>query len=169
MRPEKQLLLDEIKQKIDASSAMIVARYDKLEPNLSWDFRDRLAKSGCLFEIVRKRIFVKAAALSGIQVDETALEGHIGVVFVNQPDAMAPAKLLFKFSEENGGILSVVCGQIEGKMMPGKEVEALSKLPGMDELRAQLLSLFVSPMSQMLSVLEAVMSGPLSVLEQKSN
>ncbi len=168
MRKEKQLLLDEIKQKIDASTAMIITRYNKLEPNASWQFRDLLAKSGSLFEVVRKRVFVKAAESAGLKVDESILNGHVGVVFVNQPDAMPSAKVVYKFSEENGQILEVLCGQIEGKMIPGTEIEMLSKLPGIDEMRATLLALFTSPMSQMLSVLEAVMAEPLSVLEQKS-
>ena len=46
MRKEKQLLLNEIKEKIDASTAMIVTRYDKLEPNMSWRLRDQLGKVG---------------------------------------------------------------------------------------------------------------------------
>lgn len=168
MRKEKELLLNEIKDKIDASTAVIVTRYDKLEPNTSWQLRDLLGKSGTLFEVVRKRVFVKAAEKAGLKIDETLLTGHIAVAFINQPDAMAPAKAVFKFSEENSNMLQVICGQIDGKMMPGAEVEMLSKLPGIDEMRATLLGLFTAPMSQMLSVLEAVIAEPLSVIEQKS-
>jgi len=168
MRKEKELLLNEIKDKIDAATAVIVTRYDKLEPNTSWQLRELLGKSGSLFEVVRKRVFVKAAAKAGLSVDETLLSGHIGIVLVNQPDAMAPAKAIFKFSEENANLLEVVFGQIDGKMMPGAEVQALSKLPGMDEMRATLLALFTSPMSQSLSVLEAVIAEPLSIIQKKS-
>jgi len=168
MRKEKHLFLDEIKQKIDASTAMIVTRYDRLEPNVSWQFREELAKSGSFFEVVRKRVFLKAAEKSGVQIDAALLKGHIGVVFVSQPDAMVPAKAVFKFSKENTDILEVVCGQIEGKIMPGAEVKMLSELPGKDDMRATLLGLFTSPMSQMLSVMEAAIAGPLSVMEQKN-
>lgn len=168
MRREKQLLLDEIKQKIDASTAMIITRYERLEPNAAWTLRDRLAKSGGLFEVVRKRVFLKAAEQAGIKLDESLLKGHVGVVFVQQPDAMPSAKTMFKFSEENADVLEVLCGQIEGKIMPGAEVKALSELPGLDEMRATIIGLLVSPMSHMLSVLDAVMAGPLSVIEQKS-
>ncbi len=168
MRKEKPLLLDEIKQKIDASTAMIVTSYDRLEPNASWQLRHALAKKGSLLEVVRKRVFVKAAALSGVQIDASLLKGHVGIVFVNQPDAMAPAKEVFEFSERNGQIFRVLCGSIEGKILPGAELEMLSKLPGIDEMRATMLALFTSPMSHMLSVLEAAMAGPLSVIEQKS-
>lgn len=168
MRKEKELLLNEIKDKIDASTALIVTRYDKLEPNTSWKLRELLGKSGGLFEVVRKRVFLKAAEKAGIQIDETLLSGHIGVVFVTQPDAMVSAKTVIKFSEENANLLTVVCGQVDGKIMPGTEIEALSKLPGIDEMRAIFLGLLTSPMSQMLSVMEAVVAEPLSLMKQKS-
>lgn len=167
MRKEKALLLNEIKDKIDASTAMIITSYDKLEPNISWRLRELLGKSGSQFEVVRKRVFLKAAEKSGVKIDETILGGHIGVIFVSQPDAMIPAKAVIKFSEENANLLRVLCGQIDGNMMPGAEVEVLSKLPGIDEMRAILLGLFTSPMSQMLSVLEAVIAEPLSTLDKK--
>ena len=168
MRKEKQLLLNEIKEKIDGSTAMIITRYEKLTPNTSWQLRDLLAKTGGHYEVVRKQVFMKAAEKSGIAIDETMLEGHVGIVFINQPDAMPSTKTIYKFSEENGKILGVICGQIEGKLVPGAELEMLSKLPGIDEMRATLLGLFTSPMSQMLAVLEAVMAEPLSIISQKS-
>ncbi len=168
MRKEKPLLLDEIKGKIDDSKSMIIASYDKLEPNTSWSFRDLLGKSGSQFEVVKKRVFLKAAEMSGMKLDEALLKGHIGVCFIKQDDAMAPAKAVFKFSEENGNLLRVIFGSLDGKLMPGSELEELSKLPGIDEMRAILLALFTSPMSQMLSVVEAAISGPLSSLEKKS-
>ncbi len=156
MRAEKHLLLDEIKQKIDSSTALIVARYDRLPPNLSWEFRDQLAKSGSAFEVVRKRVFLKAAEQAGIKLDESLLKGHIGVVFVQQPDAMPSAKMVCKFSGDNQNVLEVVCGQIEGKIYGGAEVVQLAKLPALDEMRAQFLALLVSPMSQTLAVFDAL-------------
>ncbi|MBS0625549.1 MAG: 50S ribosomal protein L10 [Verrucomicrobia bacterium] len=168
MRKEKQLLLNEILEKIDASKAMIITRYDALPPNKSWILRDLLSKTGSHFEVVRKRVFMKAAEKSGLKLDKDVLKGNVGVVFVGETDAMPSAKVVFKFSEENSKILEVLCGKIDGVMMPGSEVEMLSKLPGIDEMRAELIGLLIAPMAQMLSVLEAVMAEPISILEQKS-
>ncbi len=168
MRKEKPLLLDEIKQKIDASIGFIVVRYDRLEPNISWAFRDSLAKQASLFEVVRKRVFKKAAEAVGIQIDEALLKGHVGVVFVNQSDTMSPTKAVYKFSENQGQILEVLCGRFEGKIVPAAELEMLSKLPGINEMRATMIALFTSPMSQMLSVMEAKIAASNSDSEQKS-
>ncbi len=155
MRKEKPLLLEGIKELIDASKAMIITRYSKLEPNVSWQFRDMIAKKGSTFEVVPKRVFIKAATLSGVKLDESLIQGHVGVCFVNQTDAMGSAKAMFEFSEANGKIFEVLCGSIEGKIVPGAELEMLSKLPGIDEMRAIMIALFTSPMSQLLFCLEA--------------
>lgn len=155
MRKEKTLLLGEVKEKVKASKAMLIAAYAKLEPNAAWRLRSTLAKEGSMLEVVKKRVFLKALEGSAIKIDATLLAGHIGVVFVGNEDAMPTAKAVFKFAEENTDVLTVLCGHIEGKMMPGAELEAISKLPSLDEMRAILLGLFTSPMAQMLSVLEA--------------
>lgn len=168
MRKEKTLLLDEIKDKIDDSKAIIITSYSKLEPNASWILRDLLGKSESQFEVVKKRLFLKAAELSNIQVDPALLEGHVGVVFVKADDLMPSTKVVFKFSEENGKVLQVLVGQMDGRMVPGTELEMLSKLPGIDEMRAGLLALFVSPMTHTLSVMEAAIAGPLAVIKEKS-
>jgi large subunit ribosomal protein L10 len=168
MRKEKELLLNEIKDKIDGSTSILLTRYEKLAPNVSWGLRDQLAKTGSFLEVVRKQVFLKAAAKAGIPIDEALLKGHIGIVFVNQPDSLPSTKLLFKFAQDNEQMLEVIGGHIEGKMVKGSDLEILSKLPGMEEMRATLLGLFTSPMSQMLAVLEAVMAEPLSVISQKS-
>jgi large subunit ribosomal protein L10 len=154
MRKEKQFLLDEIKDKLGASSALFVTRYNKLEPNAAWQLRDKLGKQGTVYEVVRKRVFLKALEGTEMKLDPAMLEGHIGIAFVTK-DAMASAKTLFQFGEENPDTLTVLCGQMDGKLLPGAEVEALSKLPSLDEMRAILLGLFTSPMAQFLSVLEA--------------
>jgi large subunit ribosomal protein L10 len=135
---------------------------------VSWRLRELLQKDDSQYEVVKKRLFLKAAELSGIQFNSSLLEGHIGVVFVSQADAIVPAKTVFKFSEENGKLLEVLEGFIEGKIMPGAELEMLSKLPGIDEMRAGLLALFVSPMSHVLSVMEAAIAGPLAERQEKS-
>lgn len=156
MRAEKQLLLDEIKEQIQGSNSLLVISYDKLPPNSTWDLRAQLSKAGSHLEVVRKRVFLKAAKDAGIQIEESMLRGHVGVVFVKGQDAMPSAKTVLKFSEENSDSVKVLCGQIEGRIALGAEVVELSKLPGLDEMRAILIGLLVSPMSQTLAVMEAL-------------
>lgn len=167
MRPEKQLLLDEIKQKIDNSKAFVLTQYQRLSPNLSASFRQTLGKSGGSYEVVRKRILIKAAKAAGLSLDEDLLKGHIGVVFADE-DVVQSTKAFFQFSKENEGLFQVLGGQFEGKVCSAQDMEQISKLPSQQEMRAQLLATFEAPMSQTLSVMEAALTSVMFCIENKN-
>jgi large subunit ribosomal protein L10 len=155
MRQEKQLLLDEILEKMSASPNLIVTRYSKWSAGTAHQFRRGVRTKQAEFEVVRKRIFQKAAKSAGFEVPEQWLEGHIGLVFV-QGDALATAKEIDRFGEENEKALEIVGGRIDGKLMDGAEVVMLAKLPSLDELRAQFIGLLVAPMANVLAVMDAL-------------
>lgn len=167
MRQEKQLLLDEIKEKIDQSQALVVTRYQKLEPNLAAKFRMRILQSGGSFEVVKKRVLMKAAETCGFTLDRDMLDGHIGVVFADQ-DPLQTTKALFQFSKENEEVFTVLGGRFEGKLCTAQDVEMLAKLPSKDEMRAQFLGLLEAPMSQTLAVVEALLTSVIHCVENKS-
>ncbi|NGX26196.1 MAG: 50S ribosomal protein L10 [Chlamydiae bacterium] len=167
MRKEKQLLLDEIKDKIDGSTALVLTSYSSLTPDVSADFRKSLRDTGGSFSVVRKRVLLKAAEASGITLDPALLEGHIGVVFAYE-DPISTTKALFAFAKENKETLEVLAGQFEGRLCNAEEVKAISQLPSQDEMRAQFIGLLEAPMTQTLSVMEALLTSVMHCLENKS-
>jgi large subunit ribosomal protein L10 len=167
MRQEKQLLLDEIRQKMEASPCLILTRYSKWSAGTAHQFRRSVRAKGADFEVVRKRVFLKAAQAAGVSIPEDWLQGHIGVVFV-QGDALAAAKEIDRFSQENESSLEVLGGRIDGLMMNGADVVALSKLPGKDEMRAQLLGLLEAPMANTLAVMEALLTSVAHAAENRA-
>ncbi|MBI2743493.1 MAG: 50S ribosomal protein L10 [Chlamydiales bacterium] len=167
MRPEKQLLLDEIKQKIDSSKAFVLTKYSRLSPNVSAHFRQSLGKSGGSFEVVRKRILIKAAQAAGISLDGETLKGHIGVVFADA-DVVQTTKAFYEFSKENAEVFQVLGGQFEGKIVSAKDVEQISKLPSQLEMRAQFLATLEAPLGQTLAVMQALLTSVIYCVENKS-
>ncbi len=167
MRPEKQFLSDDIKGKIDGSKGFLLTRYTKMDPNMASKFRFSLHKTGGDFEIIRKRILMKAAEAAGCPLDRALLEGHIGIIFADE-DLLQTAKTVFKFKQENEEILEVIGGRFEGKLYSAKDVEALSKLPSKEEMRAQFLGLLEAVPSQTLSVIEALLTSVAYCLDNKS-
>lgn len=166
MRPEKQLLLDEIKGQIDQSTVMVMMRYQGMDPNKTAGFRSNLAKSGGTFEVVRKRILVKAAQAAGIALNLDVLQGHIGVVFTDK-DPVQVAKAIYNFAKENEDTLEVLAGRFEGKLCSASDMKQIADLPSKDEMRAQLLSVLEAPMAQLLAVTEAVLTSVPYCLENK--
>lgn len=166
MRHEKQLLLDEIKNKIADSKSFILTRYIKMKANSAWDFRGNIVKVGGDYEVVRKRILIKAAAEAGIHLDINNLEGHIGVVFPGS-DPIEATKVVFQYGQGNDKSIEVIGAHLDGRLYLAKDVERLSKLPGKNEMRSQLLGLFEAPMSQTLAVMEALLTSVIYCLDNK--
>jgi large subunit ribosomal protein L10 len=167
MRAEKQLLLDEIKSKLEKSNSFILTKYSSLKANTSHSFRSQLSKAGGDYEVVRKRVFVKAAESLGISIDVKDLEGHIGVVFSDK-DPIETTKAVYKFSKENDKVVQVIGARLDGQIYKAADVEKLSQLPSKDEMRAYLLGLFEAPMAQTLAVMEALLSSVVYCLDNKS-
>lgn len=167
MRQDKQLLLDEIKGEIEHFDSFVVMRYLKLTANKANIFRKEVKKLGGSVGVMRKRVLVKAAEAAGVSLDVKALPGHIGLVYAIK-DPIEMTKLVIKFGEDNDKSIEVVGGRIDGQLYNAADVNALSKLPGKDEMRAQLLSIFEAPMAQTLAVMDALLSSVVYCLDNKA-
>lgn len=167
MRPEKELLLDEFKEKLNKSQALFVTRYQKMTPNLAADFRQMIGKSGGDFEVMRKRILLKAASASGIHFPKELLIGHVGIVFVEK-DPIEVTKAFYRFSKDHDEVFQVLTGCFEGRVCSSNDVKAISELPSKDEMRAQFLGLLEAPLSTTLAVMDSLLTSVIYCLENKS-
>ena len=168
MRQEKHFLLDEVKHQIDKSKgSFVIMQYVGLTANKANAFRREVRKNGGYVEVMRKRILKKAAGEAGIELETKDLPGHIGVVYIEE-DPIEMTKLVIKFGQENNKMVQVIGGRFDGQLYNAADVEKLSKLPGRDGMRAELLGLFEAPMAQTLAVIEALLSSVVYCLDNKS-
>lgn len=167
MRKEKQLLLDDMKSQIDRNGSFVIMRYMGLNAEAVTGFRREITKMGGDVEFIRKRILVKAAEAAGIKLDVEQLPGHIGLVFAGK-DLLETTKVVFKFSQDTDRAIEVVGGRFEGQLYNAEDLERLSKLPSLPEMRAQLLGTFEAPMAQTLAVMDAILASVLYCLDNKS-
>ena len=167
MREEKQLLKDEIREKMDRHGSFLIMHYAGLAANAANAFRREIGKMGGDIEVVRKRVFIKVAEEAGLSLNDDLLEGHLGLVFLG-PDPIETTKTVFRFSRERDGVIKVRGGRFEGQVYGGEDVEKLSKLPDINEMRAQLLSVFEAPMAETLAVMEALLSSVVYCIDNKT-
>lgn len=166
MIEEKQLLLDEVKEQISASSSFVIMRYEGVKANKAAEFRRKVAGLGGSVGVMRKRILIKAAEAAGIKLDTIDLAGHIGLVY-SKGDAAEIAKCVYTFGEDNDKCVAIAGGYIEGQLYKAAEVVTLSQLPTRDELRAQFLSLLEAPMAQTLAVVDALLTSVIHCMDNK--
>ena len=167
MRPEKQLLVDEIKEQMDQHGSFVIMNYIGLPANQLNEFRTQISDIGGDVEFVRKRILVRAAKESGIDISLDQLPGHIGMVF-SKDDPLAVAKTIVKLRKETGKAVNLVGGRFDGVLYNAEEVEKISKLPNKDEMRAQLLSVLQAPMTQTVGAMNNLLSSIVYCLDNKS-
>lgn len=167
MRAEKELLKQEIKDKIERFESFVIMQYSHLTANMANDLRREIGKGGGDVEVVRKRVLLKAAEDAGVQLDPASLPGHIGIVFLGK-DPIESTKTVIKFSQDREKVIQVIGGRFDGQLYSGADVEYLSTLPGKDEMRAQFLSTLEAPLSQTLAVIEALLTSVPHCLENKS-
>jgi len=93
------------------------------------------------------------------------LKGQNGLVF-GRGEAVDLAKVVTRYANGNGKF--VIKGAVtEGQFLDPSQVEALSKLPSRDALRAQLLGLLSQPATQLVGVLAAPASQLARVLDAR--
>lgn len=167
MREEKQLLLDEVRNQLNQYPSFVIMKYSGLKANTISDFRREIAGMGGDIEMVKKTILIKAAQAAGIELDISALPGHISIVYAGK-DAIQTAKAVYKLGEGSEKAVEVLGGSFEGQFYGAEDVEKLSKLPGRDEMRAQLLSVFEAPLAQTLAVMNSLLTSVVYCLDNKS-
>ncbi len=166
MLAEKELLLDEIKSKIDPKLGFIVMKYQNLTANAMSDFRrDMLICGGDIF-IFKKRIFLKVAKDLNLKYNSKELDGHLAFLYTKK-SFVEVIKALYKFKKENIDTVEVIGGYFEDNKCTSNEVEEISTLPTQDEMRAQLLGLFVSPISGVLGLFNSILTGVIYCLDNK--
>ncbi|OQX13830.1 MAG: 50S ribosomal protein L10 [Desulfobulbaceae bacterium A2] len=85
-------------------------------------------------------------------------------VAVGFADPVTSAKILMDFVKEFPG-MSIRSGVLDGKLLSAAEVDALAKLPGQDELRAQFLGVLAAVPTGLVRVLSGVPRGFLYALK----
>lgn len=99
-------------------------------------------------------------------VPEDQLQGPVAIIF-GHDNLPGVAKAVYKhmadadFEEK----MRVTGGIMSGDMLDAEQVEALSKLPTLDELRAQLAGLMLSPAQGIASALHQATGGVVNVLQ----
>jgi large subunit ribosomal protein L10 len=129
------------------AKATIVAEPRGLTVAVVTDLRKKLRDAKVEYRVVKNTLAARAA--KGTSLEQVA-EKFVGptALVMSYDDVVAPAKLLSDFMKdrENFAIRTAV---IEGRIVDAKGVQTLAKLPGLQELRAQLAAMIAQPATQL--------------------
>ncbi len=162
-REDKARVIEELAEKL-RDSAVVLVDYKGMNVAQSTRLRARSREAGVEFVVAKNTLAQRAANEAGVEGLEEFLVGPTAIAFAEDP--VAGAKLMSEFSDEietfeiKGGILD------GGRVMGAEDVVALSRLPGREQLLAQLLGAIQSPLAGLVTVLNAPTRNLAVVLNQ---
>lgn len=163
MRPEKESIVSEIREKVSESVFVIVADYQGLTVDKTDELRDRLSKADARIQVVKNRVFGHVAEASGLGAMRDQLAGPSAMVF-GKGDVSQAAKILKDFVKEHQKPV-VKVGALEGVVLSAAEVEELASLPSREALLSMVVGTIAAPMSQIVGVFHQKATSLLNVLQ----
>jgi large subunit ribosomal protein L10 len=153
MRPEKQFLIDEVSAHLSKSKYLLLVNFAHVTVPDAAEIRAQLREHGAEYHVVKNSIFNIAAKKAGLPDLTQHLSGHTALV-TGGDNPPGVAKVIVKFFEAKTR-LEVKTAILDDKVLSKAEIEVLSKLPSLDGIRAQLLSLLSAPATQLVRILVA--------------
>jgi large subunit ribosomal protein L10 len=152
-RTDKQNIIQEMQTVIQDHSTFYFVDFKGLKVKDISQLRDKIRQSSGKIRVVKNTLLKKASTGTGLDGADKFFEGPTAIAW-SQRDPIPLAKTLMSFSKDNPN-LKIKGGFVEGSILSSSEVEFLSKLPGINELRAQIIGLLQAPMVRIARVLKA--------------
>jgi len=137
-RTEKKELVVALKADLAKAASLILADFRGLTVKVDTSVRREFRANGCRYQVVKNTLLglaVKGTAMEGI---ESLLVGPTAIAYSFE-DPAAPAKVAAKIAKAEEKFV-IKGGYVEGRALDVQGVQALSSLPGKDELRAMFLA-----------------------------
>ena len=153
MRIEKIAILNEVTERVKASDYCFILNYGGVSVDKLAALRTALKAHDSRLLIVKNTYLAKVAKEKGWSDDvQTMLSGPTAIV-TGKGEVTAVAKDVMDFVGASDGRATVKGADYDGKIVDAAMVEALSKVPGKDQLRATLLMLLKEPATRLARVL----------------
>ncbi|MGA9752150.1 MAG: 50S ribosomal protein L10 [Acidobacteriota bacterium] len=151
-RAEKQGAIEAIREVIQGNEAFYLVDFKGLKVKEISSLRDRVRQSSGSLRVVKNTLLKKASEGTDLSGADAWMVGPTAIAW-SQRDPIPLAKVLVDFSKENPN-LKVKGGVIDGRAVDAVAVEVLSKLPGLDGIRAQLIGLLQAPATKLATLLQ---------------
>ena len=153
MRIEKIAILDEVTSRIKDSDYCFIVDHGGVAVAQFAKLRKALRALDSKLLVVKNTFLGKVAKEKGWSEEVNAMLKGNSAVVIGHGEPTAVAKAIMEFVKDSNGKASVKGADYDNKIVDAAMVEALSKVPGKNELRAMLLMLFKEPATRLARVL----------------
>lgn len=162
MRPEKQAIAEEIRDRLSGSSFVILAGYQGLTVAQSETLRGALVQAEARMMVLPNRQFGHVARSLDLEGLTDGLDGPTAMVY-GSGDVVEASKILSSFAKENK-LPTVRLGALDGRIISGEDVGKLAELPPREQMLSIVVGTIAAPMTQLVGVMNQKLCSLLYVL-----
>ena len=159
-KPEKVAVVDEVREKLSSTEAVVFTEYRGLTVRDLQDLRGALREAGGEYKVYKNTLVRRATAELDMDLGET-LTGPTALAIVGDKpdgtpgDAVLVAKALKAFAKGNENLV-VKGGRLGDQMLDNAAIMALADVAPREELLARLAGGLAAPMTNMARLLQAL-------------
>ena len=153
MRVEKVAILSEVTERVKDSDYCFIINHGGVTVAQFATLRKALRALDSRLLVVKNSFLGKVAKEKGWSEEVNAMLKGNSAVVTGHGEPTAVAKAIMEFVKDSNGKASVKGADYDSKIVDAAMVEALSKVPGKNELRATLLMLLKEPATRLARVL----------------
>ena len=151
-RTEKVAVVEGLNKALSATPHVILASFRGLSVNQATELRRAVRRAGGRYRVVKNRLAKLAAPGTPLEQLVDQFAGPCAIA-THDSDPVVLAKALSDFTKANPEV-ELLAGVVDAKeVVDAKGVKRLAGLPGLPELRAQLLSLVQTPATSLVRLL----------------
>ena len=144
LREDKVSLVESLNEAFTTTPHYVLASFTKLTANQANDLRRKVSSAGGSYRVITNRLAKRAAAGTPVESLAAQFSGPCALA-MHETDPVILAKTLSDFVKDNPEI-EVRAGMIGHQaVLDVAGVKQLALLPGLQELRAQLLAMILAP------------------------
>jgi large subunit ribosomal protein L10 len=151
-RAQKEAAVAGLNQTLGGVNLVVVTHQTGLTVYESMMLRRKVREAGAGFKVTKNRLTRLALEGTKFQALQSLMTGPTALAFSEDP--VAAAKVCVEFAKQNEK-LTIIGGALGEQLLDANGVQALAKLPSLDELRGMLVGLLQAPATKVAGVLQA--------------
>ncbi|CAM3523290.1 50S ribosomal protein L10 [Corallococcus sp. ZKHCc1 1396] len=153
LKSEKEVMIKELNEKFARTKSAVVAEFSKVDVETVTKLRRKFREGKVEYKVIKNTLARRAAEGTPLSVISDDFTGPVALC-ISYDDVVAPAKILMDFIKDMETI-KVRSAVVDGRKVDVNGVKALAKLPGLNELRGQLLGMLNQPAGKLVRTIAA--------------
>lgn len=151
-RHQKQALVTELKEAFNGANTVVISHYKGLSVAEVTKLRRKAREAGVNFRVAKNSLAKLALQDTEFSALVDLMTGPTAIAYAE--DVVAPAKTVVEFAKNNDKLV-VIGGGMNETVLDASGVEALAKMPSLDELRGKIVGILNAPATRIAGILQA--------------